>query len=47
MRIYDTRSSLCIAFAAGMVVAAFLPCKAAIIITAAVIVPAGLGLCRY
>lgn len=47
MRVYDRRSTLCIAFAAGMVVAAFFPCTAAIIVIAAVIVLAGLGLCRY
>ena len=47
MRICDRRGAVCIAFAAGMIVAAILPCTAAIFIIAGVIVLAGLGLCRY
>lgn len=47
MRICDRRSASCIAFAAGMIVAAFFPCKAAIVIVAVLILPLGLGFCRY
>ena len=47
MRICDRRGAVCIAFAAGMIVAAIFPCTAAIFIIAGVIVLAGLGLCGY
>ena len=47
MRICDRRGAVCIAFAAGMIVAAIFACRAAIFIFGVVIVLAGLGLCRY
>ncbi|MBQ9849438.1 MAG: hypothetical protein IJO36_01935 [Clostridia bacterium] len=43
----DARCTACIAFAAGMLVAALFPYTLAIVIVAAVLIVAGLSLSRY
>lgn len=43
----DVRCTACIAFAAGMLVAALFPYTLAIVIVAAVLIVAGLSLSRY
>lgn len=47
LRCCDPRSSACIAFAAGMLVAALFPYTIAIVVIAAVLIIAGLSLSRY
>lgn len=43
----ESRGAVCIAFAIGMVVAALFPYTMAILIIAAVLILAGLSLCRF
>lgn len=47
LRCCDTRSSACISFAAGMLVAALFPYTIAIVVIACVLIIAGLSLSRY
>ncbi len=47
LRCCDPRCSACIAFAAGMLVAALFPYTIAIVVIAAVLIVAGLSLGRY
>ncbi len=44
---FNSKGTVCAAFALGMVVAALFPYKLAIIIVAAVLIVAGLSLCRF
>lgn len=44
---FSSKGEVCAAFALGMVVAALFPYKLAIIIIAAVLIIAGLSLCRF
>lgn len=44
---FESKGTVCAAFALGMVVAALFPYKLAIIIVAAVLIIAGLSLCRF
>jgi hypothetical protein len=44
---YDSRGSVLIAFAIGMVVAALFPYTLAILIIAGIMILAGLSLCRF
>ena len=43
---FESRGAVCVAFAIGMVVAALFPYTLAILIIAAVLILAGLSLCR-
>ena len=45
--IFESRGAVCVAFAIGMVVAALFPYTLAILIIAAVLILAGLSLCRF
>ena len=44
---FNSKGTVCAAFALGMVVAALFPYKLAIIVVAAVLIVAGLSLCRF
>ncbi|MBQ8016068.1 MAG: hypothetical protein IJ264_07800 [Clostridia bacterium] len=44
---FESRGTVCIAFALGLVVAALFPYTMAILIIAAILILAGLSLCRF
>lgn len=44
---WECRGAVCVAFALGMVVASLFPYKLAVLIIAAIIILAGLSLCRF